>query len=137
MVDENFDSQVSTRIFFQNYMELRRVVRRLSQDELKNSEEYHRLLRMEQIIRKSDLTVERIVEVLDYDLFPSFLVNERIISSCVYTELNEEHEQLELKHGRLEERYRGLVKRLEKLFGSQFELKDFLDKQREEARGEE
>ena len=111
-----------------NYYQLRRTC----PDE--ESDEGKKLSRMEKFLRPLSLTGEQLMQMVTFD--PLVLGNNDVRRSVYYTELQEEQEKLQGKYEGLDDRYTTLVRRLEKLFGPQFELKNLLDEQSKEVERE-
>ena len=109
-----------------NYYQLRRTC----PDE--ESDEGKKLSQIENFLRPLSLTGEQLMQMVTFD--PLVLGNNDVKRSVYYRELQEEMEKLQSKYDGLDNRYTTLVRKIEKLFGAQFELKDLLDKQGEEAR---
>ena len=98
------------------------------------SEEFRRLIRVGDILGGITLKADQIPELQKW--IYSLMSDDHIKRSGAYTELKKEYDKLELRYGRLEERYRALVRQIEEKFGREFELKGFMEKQREEINRE-
>ena len=90
-----------------------------------------RLSRLDHILSEITLTGEEILQMQDFD--PLLLGDNDVKRSSIYEELKRDYDKLRGEYNGLELRYNKLVRTIEKLFGSQFELKELLNKQREEA----
>lgn len=97
-----------------SYARLRKKTSLLSAQQLQQSGDYQNLLRVEQRLKKLNLSGDQLLELSDY-IIDYMVVTSDIKASLPYIALKEEHDELEEKLGKTERRLKMLRGDLEKL----------------------
>ena len=102
-----------------------------------DSPEFRRLTRVGDILHEVTLTADQVSDLGEYGY--SLITDDHVKSSCSYTELKEEHERLGLRYDGLNNRYKALVREVEKMFHAPitpdvfFGLQKLIEKHTEES----